>query len=194
MIAGEAKALICLGGNFAVAMPDHERAFPAMRGLELSVHVGTKLNRSHLLTAKETFILPCLGRTELDLQASGRQSITVEDSMSMVHASSGKLKPASPMLRSEPAIVAGLAKATLPASKVDWQYLVEDYDRIRDLIEQTIHGFEDYNQRIRHHGGFRMPLPPTERIWPTATGKAMFSVFKGVHENVVVEGEDVMRP
>ena len=121
-------------------MPDHERAFPAMRGLELSVHVGTKLNRSHLLTAKETFILPCLGRTELDLQASGRQSITVEDSMSMVHASSGKLKPASPMLRSEPAIVAGLAKATLPASKVDWQYLVEDYDRIRDLIEQTIPG------------------------------------------------------
>ncbi len=79
MIAGDAKALICLGGNFAVAMPDHERAFPAMRGLELSVHVGTKLNRSHLLTAKETFILPCLGRTELDLQASGRQSITVED-------------------------------------------------------------------------------------------------------------------
>ncbi|STT73012.1 formate dehydrogenase oxidoreductase protein [Klebsiella pneumoniae] len=193
MIAGDAKALICLGGNFAVAMPDHERAFPAMRGLELSVHVGTKLNRSHLLTAKETFILPCLGRTELDLQASGRQSITVEDSMSMVHASSGKLKPASPMLRSEPAIVAGLAKATLPASKVDWQYLVEDYDRIRDLIEQTIPGFEDYNQRIRHPGGFRMPLPPTERIWPTATGKAMFSVFKGVHENVVVEGEDVMR-
>ncbi|AIE03438.1 FdhF/YdeP family oxidoreductase [Klebsiella variicola] len=193
MIAGDAKALICLGGNFAVAMPDHERAFPAMRGLELSVHVGTKLNRSHLLTAKETFILPCLGRTELDLQASGRQSITVEDSMSMVHASSGKLKPASPTLRSEPAIVAGLAKATLPASKVDWLYLVEDYDRIRDLIEQTIPGFEEYNQRIRHPGGFRMPLPPTERIWPTATGKAMFSVFKGVHENVVVEGEDVMR-
>lgn len=121
-------------------MPDHERAFPAMRNLELSVHVGTKLNRSHLLTAKETFILPCLGRTELDLQASGRQSITVEDSMSMVHASSGKLKPASPTLRSEPAIVAGLAKATLPASKVDWLYLVEDYDRIRDLIEQTIPG------------------------------------------------------
>ncbi|STW39427.1 formate dehydrogenase oxidoreductase protein [Klebsiella pneumoniae] len=98
-------------------MPDHERAFPAMRGLELSVHVGTKLNRSHLLTAKETFILPCLGRTELDLQASGRQSITVEDSMSMVHASSGKLKPASPMLRSEPAIVAGLRRPPCPPAK-----------------------------------------------------------------------------
>ncbi len=118
------------------------------------------------------------GPTELDLQASGRQSITVEDSMSMVHASSGKLKPASPMLRSEPAIVAGLAKATLPASKVDWQYLVEDYDRIRDLIEQTIPGSRIITSAFAIP---RLPhaLPPTERIWPTATGKAMFSVFKG---------------
>jgi anaerobic selenocysteine-containing dehydrogenase len=120
MIEGKSKALLCLGGNFAVAMPDHERAFPAMRGLDLSVHVGTKLNRSHLLVAKETFILPCLGRTELDMQETGRQSITVEDSMSMVHASSGKLKPASPLLRSEPAIVAGMAMATLANTKVDW--------------------------------------------------------------------------
>ncbi len=192
MIAGEAKALICLGGNFAVAMPDHERAFPAMRGLELSVHVGTKLNRSHLLTAKETFILPCLGRTELDLQASGRQSITVEDSMSMVHASSGKLKPASSMLRSEPAIVAGLASHL--AGQQSGLAVPRGRLRSHSRSDRTDHsGFEDYNQRIRHHGGFRMPLPPTERIWPTATGKAMFSVFKGVHENVVVEGEDVMR-
>lgn len=193
MVAGEAKALLCLGGNFAVAMPDHERAFPAMRGLDLSVHIGTKLNRSHLLVAKETFILPCLGRTELDVQESGRQSITVEDSMSMVHASSGKLKPASDRLRSEPAIVAGMAMATLPNSKIDWLSLVSDYDRIRELIERTIPGFDNYNARIRHPGGFRMPLPPTERIWPTPSGKAMFSVFKGVHENLRVDGEDVMR-
>lgn len=193
MIEGKSKVLLCLGGNFAVAMPDHERAFPAMRGLDLSVHVGTKLNRSHLLVAKETFILPCLGRTELDEQETGRQSITVEDSMSMVHASSGKLKPASPHLRSEPAIVAGMAMAVLPASKIDWLSLVADYDRIRDLIERTIPGFDNYNQRIRHPGGFRMPLPPTERIWPTPSGKAMFSVFHGVHENVQVEGEEVMR-
>lgn len=169
MIDGRAKALIALGGNFAVAMPDHERGFPAMGSLELSVHVGTKLNRTHLLVGKETFILPCLGRTELDVQATGRQSITVEDSMSMVHASSGKLKPASPLLRSEPAIVAGMASATLPATRVDWLTLVDDYDRIRDLIEQTIPGFENYNARIRVPGGFRMPLPPTQRIWPTAT-------------------------
>ena len=193
MIDGESKALICLGGNFAVAMPDSERAFPAMRGLDLSVHIGTKLNRSHLLVAKETFILPCLGRTELDIQETGRQSITVEDSMSMVHASSGKLKPGSPELRSEPAIVAAMATATLPESKIDWQWLVADYDRIRDLIEQTVPGFDQYNQRIRHPGGFRMPLPPTERIWPTPTGKAMFSVFHGVRENLQVEGNDVMR-
>ncbi|MCI1033443.1 FdhF/YdeP family oxidoreductase [Raoultella terrigena] len=193
MIAGKSKALLCLGGNFAVAMPDRQQAFPAMQGLELSVHVGTKLNRSHLLVAKETYILPCLGRTELDVQESGRQSITVEDSMSMVHASSGKLKPASPQLRSEPAIVAGMAMATLANTKVDWLALVANYDRIRELIERTVPGFENYNQRIRHPGGFRMPLPPTERVWPTPTGKAMFSVFHGVHENVQVDGEDVMR-
>lgn len=193
MIDGRARALICLGGNFAVAMPDHENGFPAMNKLDLSVHVGTKLNRTHLLVGKETFIFPCLGRTELDMQASGRQSITVEDSMSMVHASSGKLKPASPLLRAEPAIVAGMAKATLKTTRVDWMHLVANYDRIRDLIEQTIPGFEDYNARIRVPGGFRMPLPPTKRIWPTATGKAMFSVFEGVNEDASGEGDNVLR-
>ena len=193
MIAGEAKAMICLGGNFAVAMPDHERVFSAMKKLDLSVHVATKLNRTHLLVANETWLFPCLGRTELDMQRTGRQSITVEDSMSMVHASSGKLKPASPHLLSEPAIVAGLARATLPASKVGWEELAANYDNIRDLIEQTIPGFTGYNQRIRTPGGFRLPLPPTERVWPTATGKAMFSVFEGVDENALGEGENVLR-
>ncbi|QCT21304.1 FdhF/YdeP family oxidoreductase [Jejubacter calystegiae] len=193
MIDGEARALLCLGGNFAVAMPDSERAFPAMQKLDLSVHVGTKLNRSHLLVAKQTFLLPCLGRTELDIQESGRQSITVEDSMSMVHASSGKLRPASTLLRSEPAIVAGMAQAALPETRVDWMGLVADYDKIRDLIEQTVPGFDNYNARIRRPGGFRMPLPPTRRVWPTPTGKAMFSVFNGVHENTQVEGDDVLR-
>ncbi|MDY1038282.1 FdhF/YdeP family oxidoreductase [Lelliottia sp. CFBP8978] len=193
MIDGRAKALLCLGGNFAVAMPDHERVFPAMRTLDLSVHVGTKLNRTHLLTAKETFIFPCLGRTELDMQLTGRQSVTVEDSMSMVHASSGKLKPASPELRSEPAIVAGLASATLSRTRVNWRDLVADYDRIRELIEKTLPGFDRYNERIRIPGGFRMPLPPTERIWPTPTGKAMFSVFEGVDENRKGTGENILR-
>ncbi|MGE2103763.1 FdhF/YdeP family oxidoreductase [Citrobacter koseri] len=193
MIDGRARALICLGGNFAVAMPDHEQGFPAMHRLDLSVHIGTKLNRTHLLVGKETFIFPCLGRTELDIQRTGRQSITVEDSMSMVHASSGKLKPASPLLRSEPAIIAGMAKATLTNSKIGWMELVADYDLIRELIEQTIPGFDNYNDRIRVPGGFRMPLPPTERVWPTSTGKAMFSVFHGVNENVTGEGENTLR-
>lgn len=193
MIDGASKALICLGGNFAVALPDPEQSFPAMKALELSVHIGTKLNRSHLLVAKETLILPCLGRTELDMQAGGRQSVTVEDSMSMVHASSGKLKPASELLRSEPAIVAGMAKAVMPASKVPWDELIEDYDVIRDLIEKTIPGFDDYNARIRQPGGFRMPLPPTERQWPTATGKAMFSVFSGLHEDETTADKDTLR-
>ncbi|AIO31021.1 molybdopterin oxidoreductase family protein [Burkholderia cenocepacia] len=194
MIDGRAKALLCLGGNFAVALPDPELSFPAMSKLDLSVHLGTKLNRSHLLVAKETYILPVLGRTELDVQATGPQSITVEDSMSMVHASAGKLKPASDQLRSEPAIVAGIAHATLPNSKVAWLDLIADYDRIRDLIDRTIPGFEAFNERIRTPGGFRLPLPPTERVWPTPSGKAMFSVYQGVAEDAeVLGGEQVLR-
>ncbi len=140
MIDGKCKALICLGGNFAVALPDSDQSFPAMKTLDLSVHLGTKLNRTHLLVAKETYIFPCLGRTELDVQANGPQSVTVEDSMSMVHASAGKLTPASEQLRSEPAIIAGIAQATMPNSKVAWADLIADYDRIRDLIEKTVPG------------------------------------------------------
>lgn len=193
IITGASRALICLGGNFVVALPDPAQCFPAMKNLDLSVHLGTKLNRSHLLVAKETYILPVLGRTELDLQNGLQQSITVEDSMSMVHASAGKLPPASEFLRSEPAIVAGMARATIPNSKVDWMGLIADYDKIRDLIERTIPGFENYNARIRVPGGFRMPLPPTERVFPTATGKAIFSVYRGVQENAQVAGDDILR-
>lgn len=193
MLDGQAKALVCLGGNYAVAMPDHARTFAALRKLDLSVNVATRLNRTHLLVGKETFIFPCLGRTELDMQRAGPQSITVEDSMSMVHASSGKLTPASPLLRSEPAIVAGIAHATLPDSKVDWLELVADYDRIRERIEQTLPGFDNFNARIRIPGGFRLPLPPTERVWPTVSGKAMFSLFEGVEENSPGVGENVLR-
>ena len=194
MIAGEAKALLCLGGNFAVALPDSEQSFAAMSKLDLSVHVGTKLNRSHLLVAKETYVFPCLGRTELDMQESGRQSITVEDSMSMVHASAGKLAPASEHLRSEPAIVAGMAMAALPESKVPWMALVGNYDKVRDMIERTFPGFEAYNERIRKPGGFRLPLPPTERRWSTPSGRAVFSVYGGVGEDIGAESpETVLR-
>jgi molybdopterin-dependent oxidoreductase alpha subunit len=194
MIDGKSKALICLGGNFAVALPDPDLSFPAMAGLDLAVHIGTKLNRTHLLVSKETYLFPCLGRTELDMQTGGQQSVTVEDSMSMVHASAGKLTPASEHLRSEPAIVAGMARATLPDSKVAWMELIADYDKIRDLIERTVHGFEAFNERIRHPGGFRLPLPPTERQWPTPSGKAIFSVYDGVKEDADVLGaENVLR-
>ena len=174
-------------------MPDPEQAFAAMRRLDLSVHLGAKAQSFASAGLQGGYILPVIGRTELDMQASGAQSITVEDSMSMVHASAGRLRPASPQLRSEPAIVAGMAAATLDHSKVDWNGLVADYDRIRDLIERTIPGFDGYNERIRVPGGFRMPLPPTERRWPTPSGKAMFSVFPGVRENYEPWADDVLR-
>jgi molybdopterin-dependent oxidoreductase alpha subunit len=174
IIAGQSTVLICLGGNLPVALPDPARSYPAMKKLDLAVHIATKLNRSHLLVGKESIILPCLGRTEIDMQASGPQSITVEDSMSMVHASRGRLSPASEHLRSEPAIVAGIAQATLPASRVKWRELIADYDRIRDAIEGVFPDFKDFNNRIRHPGGFRLSLPPTERRWTTPSGKAQF--------------------
>ncbi|MEN4921000.1 FdhF/YdeP family oxidoreductase [Achromobacter spanius] len=193
MVAGESKALICLGGNFAVALSDTEQCERGMRQLDLAVHLNTKLNRSHLLIGKESIILPVLGRTESDIQAGGEQSITVEDSMSMVHASRGRLLPASPHLRSEPAIIAGMAQATLPHSRVDWRHLVEDYDRIRDLIEKIYPDFRDYNARIRTPGGFRLPLPPTERVWKTPSGKAEFIPFDGLREDPDIAAGGILK-
>ncbi|MEE4453078.1 FdhF/YdeP family oxidoreductase [Novosphingobium resinovorum] len=174
MRAGHSKALISLGGNLAVAMPDPEACFAAVRGLDLSVNILTKFNRTCLLTAKETLVLPCLGRTELDVQQAGPQWVTVEDSMSMVHASKGKLKAPGPMVRSEPAIVAGLAKAALPHTQVDWDAMVADYDRIRDKIEAVYPDFRDFNLRVREPGGFRLTIGPSTRIWKTPSGKAQF--------------------
>ncbi len=174
MHAGESKALISLGGNLAVAMPDPDACFAAVRRLDLSVNILTKFNRTCLLTARETLVLPCLGRTELDLQAAGPQWVTVEDSMSMVHASRGKLKPPSPHVRSEPAIVAGLARAAMPASRTDWDGMVADYDRIRDGIEAVYPDFRDFNIRVREPGGFRLTIGPSDRIWNTPSGKAQF--------------------
>lgn len=190
---GRSKVLICLGGNFAIALPDPERCAAGMRKLELAVHLGTKLNRSHLLVGKQSIILPVLGRTERDIQASGPQVVTVEDSMSMVHASRGKLTPASENLLSESAIIAGIAMATLPASKVPWLELIADYDRIRDAIEGVFPDFRDYNARIRIPGGFRLPLPPTERKWTTPSGKAEFLIFDGLEEDPVLSDETILK-
>jgi molybdopterin-dependent oxidoreductase alpha subunit len=177
--AGRSKVLVSLGGNLAIALPDPGQCQAAMRRLDLSVHITTKLNRSQLWIGKDSIILPCLGRTEVDVQATGPQSVTVEDSMSMVHASRGRLQPASEHLRSEPAIVAGMARATLPHTRIAWEDLIADYDRIRDRIEAVFPDFADYNARIRHPGGFRLPLPATERVWRTAAGKAQFIKFAG---------------
>jgi molybdopterin-dependent oxidoreductase alpha subunit len=180
---GESKALVCLGGNLAVAMSDPDVTFSAMRGLDLAVHIATKLNRSHLLIAKQSFILPCLGRTELDIQETGRQSVTVEDSMSMVHASSGGLKPASEYLKSEPAIVAELALATMPATRVPWREMIADYSLIRDKIEAVFPDFANFNERVAQPGGFRLTVPASQRIWKTKSGKAEFLIAKGLEED-----------
>lgn len=193
MVAGQSKVLICLGGNFSIAMPDADQSAQGMRNLTLAVHLNTKLNRSHLLVGQESIILPVLGRTERDDQATGPQAVTVEDSMSMVHASRGKLHPVSDEVRSEPAIIAGIAAATLPQSKVDWAWLVADYDRIRDKIEAVYPDFKDYNLRIRHPGGFRLPLGPTERIWHTKSGKAEFIPFIGLEEDAALLGPGLLR-
>jgi len=192
MVAGRSKVLICLGGNFSIALPDPAACAAGMRNLDLAVHLNTKLNRSHLLIGKASIILPVLGRTERDIQDSGPQSVTIEDSMSMVHASRGKLAPASEHLRSEPAIVAGMAAATLPDSKVDWMHLVGNYDRIRAKIEVVFPDFQNYNERIRKPGGFRLPIGPAERVWNTPSGKAEFLLFEGVDEDPAIDARDVL--
>jgi molybdopterin-dependent oxidoreductase alpha subunit len=183
---GSAKALIALGGNLAVAMPDPEACFAAFRKLDLSVQILTKFNRSCLVPARETIILPCLGRTELDVQAGGPQWVTVEDSMSMVHASRGKLKPPAADIKSEPAIVAGMAKAALESmggDAIDWDGLVADYDRIRDAIADVFPDFHDFNARVRVPGGFRLTVGASDRVWNTPDGKAQFLVHAGTDQD-----------
>ncbi len=154
-----------------------------MRKLDLVVHMATKLNRSHLLLGKHNYLLPVLGRTETDVQKSGAQSVTVEDSMSMVHASRGSLKPASPHLKSEPALVAGLAMATLPNTVVDWQKMINDYSFIRDAIEKVFPAFADFNERVKQPGGFHLRNTAAERVWNTPTGRAQFKVMQGINED-----------
>ena len=174
MVDGQAKVFIALGGNFAQATPDSPRTHKALQNCDLTVQISTKLNRSHLTTGKDALILPCLGRTDIDIQATGPQAITVEDSFSMIHASYGQLDPLSKDMRSEPAIVAGIAKATLGNHPVDWDAMIADYSRIRDLIADTIPGFQDFNTRVQHPGGFYLGNSAGARQWKTTTGKANF--------------------
>ncbi|QTD51687.1 FdhF/YdeP family oxidoreductase [Sulfidibacter corallicola] len=176
MDEGRVDVLFCMGGNFAAATPDTELTEAAIKRLDLTVHVSTKLNRSHVVTGKDALILPCLGRTERDEQAEGPQVVTVEDSMSMVHASRGHRRPAGAMLLSEPAIVAGVAKASLTHEGIDWDALVADYDRIRAKIAEVLPMFADYNRKIREPGGFYLGNSARDRVWRTQGGQARFSV------------------
>ena len=179
MEKGKAKVFLAMGGNFLSAMSDTNRTSAALSNCNLTVHISTKPNRSHLITGKTGIILPCLGRTEEDISpTNGKQFVTVENSMGIVHSSTGTFKPASNLLKSEPAIVSGIGGAIesrLERSGVPWGNLSEDYNLIRNLIEKTIPGFDDYNVRIKSKSGFYLPNPPRDsRTFPTGNGYANF--------------------
>ena len=176
---GQGKVFFALGGNFLSATPDTDFTVAALRRCRLTAHVSTKLNRSHLITGDRALILPCLGRTEIDVQATGSQFVTTENSMGVVQISRGSLQPASEELLSEPQIVARLARATLEhRTTVDWEELASDYDHVRDAIEAVIPGFDDYNRRVRLPGGFYLPNAARNRVFYTTTGKAQFTVHE----------------
>jgi molybdopterin-dependent oxidoreductase alpha subunit len=176
MIDGRVKVFIGLGGNFSSATPDTPFTWAGLRQCELTVHISTKLNRSHLVHGRDALILPTLGRTEIDLQQGVAQGVTVEDSMSMVHISFGINQPASPQLLSEIAIVGRMAEATLGNEKFDWMSRVNDYALIRDDIEKVFDDFYDYNERVSKPGGFHLKVASREREWVTDSAKAQFVV------------------
>ena len=179
MYVGRGKVFFALGGNFLSATPDTEYTAKALRRTNLTAQIITKLNRTALITGEEALILPCLGRSEKDRQAGAEQFVSCENSMGVVQQSKGVLEPTSEHLRSEPWIVAQMAKAVLGAkSTVDWDALTADYDNIRDKIERTIPGFERYNERVRDGGGFYLPNEPRQGVFPTATRKANFTVHE----------------
>ncbi|AOW78504.1 CbbBc protein [Colwellia sp. PAMC 20917] len=175
MLEGKAKVFIALGGNFSAATPDTTRTHMALKKCDLTVQISTKLNRSHVITGKRALILPCLGRTEIDRQSSGEQCITVEDSMSMVHSSTGQNEPAANTLRSETAIVAAIAMASVGNKIVDWNTLAGNYGLIRKEISAVIPGFDDYNSRIKAGRGFHLENSAAQRHWRTPIKKAIFS-------------------
>lgn len=182
MFENKVKVFFALGGNFLSATPDTEFTANAMRKCKLTVHVSTKLNRAHLVTGKQALILPCLARSEKDVRNGNAQFVSVENSMGIIHRSAGNLEPSSVHLKSEPDIVASLAEATFrnqpgKVNKVKWKYLIENYDRIRDHVENVIPGFADYNQRVRRPGGFYLPNPVRDdKVFNTTHGKAQFTI------------------
>ncbi len=192
VIDGSVRAMILLGGNLVRSVPEHRLVEPAWRKLRLTVNILTKLNRSALVHGEVSYILPCLGRIEIDEQASGRQAVAMEDSTGCMHGSWGQVPPASPRLLSEPKIVAELAKAIAPSrSTIPWDAWVADYSKIRDAIAATYPDiFHDFNARMWQPGGFHRPLAARERKWNTETGKANFIVPKSLAEDIDTKQED----
>ena len=179
MHAEAGKIFIGLGGNFLQASPDTRYTAQALKNCRLTAHIGTKLNRGHLVTGEIGLILPCLGRSDVDHQATGPQFISCENSMSIVHMSKGTLEPVSDNLKSEVAIITHIAEATLRANKnLTWETWRNDYDQIRKAVEKTIPGFENFNARVRQDEGFYLPNTAKERVWETATKKANFSNYE----------------
>jgi molybdopterin-dependent oxidoreductase alpha subunit len=184
MLLGQSKVFIALGGNFVAATPDTELTQQALSQCELTVNIATKLNRTHLYPGKESLILPCLGRTDIDMQDGKPQSVTVEDSFSMVHASQGVVESDTMMMKSEPAIIAGIADATVGKSPIDWLAVINDYDQIRALIGQTLPEFEHFNDRLNAPGGFYLGNAAAQRSWATPSKKAKLFV-NSLPENIV---------
>ncbi len=196
IVAGEVSAFIGLGGNFVRAVPERELMEAKWRDLDLSVQIATKLNRTHLIAARTTYLLPTLVRSEIDEQASGPQIVSMEDSTTCIHGSHGVWKPASEHLLSEPRIVAEIAKAALPPNpSVPWDDWVGDYARVRDEIEKIFpEDFRDFNGRLDLPGGFPRPIAARERIWETDTGKANFKLPKALHASFDEDDDpDVLR-
>ena len=190
MHAGDVKVFVGMGGNFVRAAPDTPFTAAGLSSCELTVQVSTKLNRSHLVHGRNALILPCLARTERDEQKAGLQSISMEDAMSSVQLSTGTRRPASEHLRSEPAIIAGIAIATLPGTVTPWKGYMDDYGQIRDIMARVMPGFEGYNELVAQPYGFRIPQPARERDFRTPTGLAEFS--HAPLPNVIPEDADIL--
>jgi len=197
ILEDKVRAFFMLGGNFVRAIPDRDRMEPAWRRIRLTVNVATKLNRSHLVHGEISYVLPVLGRIEVDRQPSGPQSTSMEDSTSCIHGSKGVRAPASKHLLSEVRLVAEIAKATLdPNPKVTWDAWADDYSRIRESITETYPEiFWDYSRRMWEPGGFHRPLPARERVWKTENGRANIVTPKGLDEDLDMPevGHDVLR-
>jgi molybdopterin-dependent oxidoreductase alpha subunit len=172
---GRASVFVGVAGNFVRAMSDSDVTEEALRRCRLTVQVSTKLNRSHTVCGDTALILPTLGRSDRDVQATGEQFVTVEDSMSEVHTSRGRLEPASPHLLSEVAIISRLARRTLGDDGIPWEDFERDYGLVRDRISRVVPGFEDFNERVARPGGFRLPNPVNSGVYPTPSGKAVFT-------------------